>query len=104
MQYFFELKLGNMTMDEYNINLLEIIRYVSFIRVEKVTIQRFLSGLTSFYKDKIQFDETKNLEEAIIKAKYLYEHNRGRITFQKGWKDKKKKIWIKQRNDSIHLS
>jgi hypothetical protein len=27
----------------------------------------------SFYKDKIQFDEPKTLEEAIRKDKYLYE-------------------------------
>jgi hypothetical protein len=38
MQYFFELKLGNMTMDEYKRNFLELIRYVSFIGDEKVKI------------------------------------------------------------------
>jgi hypothetical protein len=90
MQELFELKLGNMTMDEYERKFLELLRYVSFIRDEKVKIQRFLSGLPSFYKDKIQFDEPKNLEEAIRKDKYLYEKNRGRPTFQKAWDDKKK--------------
>jgi hypothetical protein len=73
MQELFELKLGNMTMDEYRKNFLEMLRYVSFIIDEKVKIQRFLSGLPSFYKDKIQFDEPKNLEEAIRKTKYFYE-------------------------------
>jgi hypothetical protein len=76
MQYLFELKLGNMTMDEYKRNFLELLRYVRFIRDEKVKIQRFLSGLPSFYKDKIQLDEPKNLEESIKKDKYLYDQNK----------------------------
>jgi hypothetical protein len=38
MQEFFELKLGNMTMDEYEKKFLELLRYVSFIRDEKVKI------------------------------------------------------------------
>jgi hypothetical protein len=53
MKKLFELKLGNMTMEEYERNILEILRYVDFIRDEKVEIQRLLSGLPSFYKDKI---------------------------------------------------
>jgi hypothetical protein len=53
MQDFFELKLWNMTMDEYERKFLELLRYVSFIRYEKVKNHRFLSGLPSFYKDKI---------------------------------------------------
>jgi hypothetical protein len=73
MQRFFELKLEKMTMDEYERKFLELLKYVSFIRDEKAKIQRFLSGLPSFYKDKIQFDEPENLKESIRKAKYLYE-------------------------------
>jgi hypothetical protein len=73
MQDLFELKHGNMTMDGYERNFLELPRYVSFIRDEKVKIHRFLSGLPSFYKEKIQFDEPNNLEESIRKAKYLYQ-------------------------------
>jgi hypothetical protein len=53
MQDFFELKLGNMTMDEYARKFLELLMYVSFIQDKKVKIQRFLSGLPSFYKEKI---------------------------------------------------
>jgi hypothetical protein len=53
MQELLELKLGNMNMDEYEINFLELIRYVSFIRDEKFKIHRFLSRLPSFYEDKI---------------------------------------------------
>jgi hypothetical protein len=70
--------------------LLELLRYLGFIKEEKMKIQRFLSGVPSFYKDKIQFYEPNTLEEAIRKAKYLYEHNKGRPSFQKAWDDNKK--------------
>jgi hypothetical protein len=60
MQDFIELKLGSMTMDEYEKIFLELLRYVSFIRDEKLKIKRLLSGLPSLYKDKIYFDELNN--------------------------------------------
>ena len=65
MEEFFELKLGNMSMNEYEKKFLELLRYVRFMKEEKVKIQRFMSGLPSFYKDKIQYDEPNTLEEAI---------------------------------------
>jgi hypothetical protein len=73
MQEFIELKLGNMTMEVYEKKFLELLRYVDFIRDKKVKMQRFLSGLSSFYKDKINFDEPRTLEEAMRKARYLHE-------------------------------
>jgi hypothetical protein len=72
MQEFFELKLGNMSMDEYENNFLELLRYVGFIKEEKLKMKSLLSGMTSLYRDNIQFYEPKNLEEAIRKAKYSY--------------------------------
>jgi hypothetical protein len=48
MQELFELKLRSMTMDEYEKKFLELLRYVDFIKDEKVKIQRFLSGFPSF--------------------------------------------------------
>ena len=65
MEELFELKLGNMNMDEYQNKFLELLRYVGFMKEEKEKIWRFLSGLSSFYKDKIQYGEPKTLEEAI---------------------------------------
>jgi hypothetical protein len=41
MQEFFELKLGSMTMEEYEKKFLELLRYVGFIKDEKVKIQRY---------------------------------------------------------------
>jgi hypothetical protein len=52
MQEFFELRLGSITMGEYENKFLGLLNYVGFIKDEKVKIQRFLSGLPSFYKEK----------------------------------------------------
>jgi hypothetical protein len=56
MKEFFELNLGNMTMDEYDRRFLEFLRYVGFIKDDKVKIQRFMSRLPSFYSDNIHYD------------------------------------------------
>ena len=42
---FHELKLGQLTMEEYANKFFELLRYVRFIRDDKVKIQCFLSGI-----------------------------------------------------------
>ena len=69
-------------MDEYEKRLFELLKYVDFIKDENVKIQRFLSGLPSFYSDKIQYDNPKTLEETIRRERHLYEKSRGRPIFQ----------------------
>jgi hypothetical protein len=96
MKEFFELKLGSMTIDEYERKLLEMLKYVAFIKDEQVKIQRYLSGLPSFISYKIQYDDLKKLEETIRHVKCLYDHQRGRPIFQKAWEDKMK-IKVDQR-------
>jgi hypothetical protein len=86
----FELKLESMTIDECERRFLELLKYVSFIKDEQVNIQRYLNGLPSFISDKIQYDNLKTLEETIRQAKFLYDHHKGRTTFQKPWEDKMK--------------
>ena len=54
MDELFEPKLGNMSMDEYEKKFLELLRYVGFMKEEKVKMKFFLSGFISFYRDKIQ--------------------------------------------------
>jgi hypothetical protein len=90
MKEFFELKIGSMTIDEYERSFLELLKYVSFIKDETVKIHRYLSGLSSFISDKIQYDDPKTLEETIRCAKCLYDQHKGKPTFQKYWEDKKK--------------
>ena len=67
---FRELRIGQLTMEEYANKFLELLRYVRYIKDEKVKIQCFLSGLPQSYKDRIEFYEPITLEEAIRKAKY----------------------------------
>jgi hypothetical protein len=97
MKDFFELKLGNITLDAYEKRFFELLKYVDFIKDEKVKIQRFLSGLHSFYSDKIQYDNPRTLYETIKREKHLYEQIKGRLVFQKAWNDK-----LKRKRDQRH--
>jgi hypothetical protein len=75
-------------MDEYEKRLFELLKYVDFIKGQNVIIKRFLSGLPSFYSDKIQYDNPKTLEETIRRERNIYEQRRGRLVFQNTYNDK----------------
>ena len=47
---FHQLKLGQMTMEEYTNKFLELLRYVKYIRYDKVKFKHFLSGIPQSYK------------------------------------------------------
>jgi hypothetical protein len=66
---FHEMKLVQSTMDDYASKFLELLRYVLYIKDEKVKIQHFLSGLSQYYKCKIESNELNTSEDTIIKAK-----------------------------------
>ena len=83
------MRLGQLTMEEYANRFLELLRYVRYIMDDKVKIQHFMSGLPQSYKDKIEFDEPRTLEEAIRNAKYFYDLNKGKPDIHKAWKDKR---------------
>ena len=86
---FHELRLGQQIIEKYTNKFLELLTYVRYIKDEKVKIQCFLSGLPQSYKEKIEFYEPRNLEEAIRKAKYCYEKRKGKHDYHKAWKNKK---------------
>jgi hypothetical protein len=88
----FELNIGSMTMDEYEMKFHELLRYVCFIKDEKFKIQIFLRGTPSFNNDKIHYDEPSSKDTRIFhnKKNCLCEHNKGRLVFQKDLDDKKK--------------
>jgi hypothetical protein len=79
MKEFFELKLGSMSIDEYERRFLELLKYVPFIKDETVKIQRYLSGLPSFISDKIQYDDPKTMEETIRREKCLFDQKKGNL-------------------------
>jgi hypothetical protein len=90
MKEFFELKLGSMTIDEYERSFLELLKYVPFMKDEAVKIQRYLSGLPPSIGDKIQYDDPKTMEETIRREKCLYEQQREKPTFRKAWDNQKR--------------
>jgi hypothetical protein len=65
MKEFFELKLEVMKIYEYERRFLKLLKYVAFIKDEKVKIQRYLSGLTSFVGENIKYDDPNTLEETV---------------------------------------
>ena len=81
MKEFFELKLGSMTIDEYERRFLEFLKYVPFIKDDTIKIQRYLSGIPSPINENIQYDDPKTMEETIRREKCLYEKQRGKPTF-----------------------
>jgi hypothetical protein len=89
-----------MKIDEYERRFLELLKYVAFIKDEKVKIQRYLSGMSSFISDKTQYDDPKTMEETIMRAKCIYDQQRGRPTFQKDWEYKKKKKIEKRKKET----
>ena len=69
---FYELQMGSMTDDEYTSRLLELLRYVPYLKEEKAKIQRFISGSPVAYRDQIELDEPRSLEESIHKLKHCW--------------------------------
>jgi len=70
--------MGSMTDEEYTSIFLELLRYVPYHKEEKAKIQRFISGFSVAFKDKIEFDEPKYLDESIRKLKHCYEQSKRR--------------------------
>jgi hypothetical protein len=83
---FYELRLGQLTIDEYVNKFLELLRYVPHIKDEKVKMQRFISGLPRTYRDRIEFDEPKTLEKTIRKTRYCYEQFGNKTWPREDWK------------------
>jgi len=77
-------------MDDYANKFLELLRYVPYIKDEKVKIQHFLSGFPQSYKDTIEFDEAKTLDDTIRYVKYCYEQSGNKPEFSNIWKENKK--------------
>ena len=70
---FYELSLGAMTMKELCSKFLRLIRYVPYIIDENPKIQQFFSFLPLMFKEQIEYDNPKKLEEAIRKANLCYD-------------------------------
>ena len=77
-----------MSMKELSNKFLSLMRYVPYIITENPKIQWFLSCLPARFKDRIEFDNPKTLEEYMRKAEICYEKSKKRETLP-NWKTKK---------------
>ena len=67
---FYELRLGPMTMKELYSKFLGLLHYVPCIIYDKPMVQQFLSFLPLMFKEQIEYDNPKTLEEAMRKEKF----------------------------------
>jgi hypothetical protein len=77
-------------MDAYAKRFMELLRYVPFLKDKKVRVQCFLIGFTQSYKDRIEFDKPKKLEDTIQKTKCCYDRSKHKQEISKYWKWKDK--------------
>jgi len=70
-------------MKAYVNKFIKSLRYVPYIRDEKLKTHRFLNGFPQYYHDWIEFDEPKMREDTIKKAKCYYDHSKHRIDYGK---------------------
>eukprot|EP00253_Pinus_taeda_P006899 PITA_06899 len=87
---FHDLRLGQQTMDEFITRFTSLLRYVPYIREEKAKVQRFVSSLPPYMRERIEFDNPKSMDEVICKARICYQQSKqkGEITNRK-WNEKR---------------
>ena len=83
---FYELKMGSMKDDEYMTKFLELFRHVLYLKDDKTKFKIFTSGLPLTFKDRIEYDEPRSLEEVIGKLKHCYEQSKCKNESKQGWK------------------
>ena len=76
-------------MKELSSNFVSLLRDVPYIINEKTKIHRFLSCLPLNFKDKIEYDNPKTLEEVMRKDKFCYEQIRNKREGVPNWKVKR---------------
>ena len=86
---FCELSLGAMTMKEICSKFLSLLRYVPYIIDEKPNIQRFLSCLPFIFKEHIEYDNPKTLEEVMRKDNFCYDQKKNKRESIPAWKNQR---------------
>ena len=67
-----------MSMKKLRSKFLSLLRYLPYIIDKKPKIQWFLRCLPDSFKDRIEFDNPKTLEEAMRKGEFCYEQGKKR--------------------------
>eukprot|EP00253_Pinus_taeda_P015852 PITA_15852 len=93
---FHDLRLGQQSMDEFINRFTSLLRYVPYIKEEKGKVQRFVSNLPSYIRERIEFDNPRTMDEAIRKARICYQQNKQKgDTSTKRWNEKRsnRMVW-----------
>ena len=77
-----------MTMKEICSKFLSLLHYVPYIIDEKPKIQHFLSCLPLMFKERIEYNNLKTMEEALRKANFCYDQNKNKQENISNWKNK----------------
>eukprot|EP00253_Pinus_taeda_P008401 PITA_08401 len=87
---FHDFRLRQQTMDEFITRFTSLLRYVPYISEEKAKVQRFVSSLPSYMRERIEFDNPNSMDEEIRKARICYQQSKrkGEATGRK-WNEKK---------------
>eukprot|EP00253_Pinus_taeda_P013536 PITA_13536 len=87
---FHDLRLGQQTMDEFITRFTSLLCYVPYIWEEKAKVQRFVSSLPPYMRERIEFDNPKSMDKAIRKARICYQQSKqkGEAAGRK-WNEKK---------------
>lgn len=90
---FHDLRLGQQSMDEFINRFTSLLHYVPYIKEEKAKVQRFVSSLPAYIRERIEFDDPRTMDEAIRKARICYQQNKqkGYIS-NKRWNERKGNI------------
>ena len=78
-------------MDEFSTNFTSLLRYVPYLKDEKEKVQRLLSSLPSHMKERIEFVNTKTIDEVIRKARMCYQQSKVKGEIGRSWPPKKGK-------------
>eukprot|EP00253_Pinus_taeda_P016566 PITA_16566 len=77
-------------MDEFITRFTSLLRYVPYIREEKAKVQRFVSSLPPYMRERIEFDNPKSMDEVIRKARICYQQSKQKgENASKKWNERK---------------
>eukprot|EP00253_Pinus_taeda_P008538 PITA_08538 len=77
-------------MDEFIARFTSLLRYVPYIREEKAKVQRFVSSLPPYMRERIEFDNPKSMDEVIRKARICYQQSKQKgETVNRKWNEKR---------------
>ena len=80
---FHEMRLGQLTIDEFVTKLTNLLRYVPYIREDKAKVQKFLNFFPVVYKERIEFDNPKTMDEVVRKARLCYNSSKVKMNMEK---------------------